>query len=83
MNLAASITLPALVAVYTVLSLFRRWKPEIPLAAALALMVLTGIAFALGAQGVADHLGFTVLYLLVSGSVLLTARHWREHRKGK
>ncbi len=83
MHLAADITAPALVGLYTVLSLICHWKPEIPLAAAFAFMIATGITFALGAQNVADHFGFTVLYLLVSGSVLLTVRYMRQHRQGK
>ena len=83
MSLAADIVPPALIAIYALLSIVFRWKPEIPIFAAFLLLIATGITFASGAQGVADHLGFSVFYLIVAGAILLVIRHIRERRRGK
>lgn len=78
MELAADITPPCLIAFYTLLSIIRRWNPQTPLVGAFLLLVVTGLTFLFGADGVADHFAFSVFYLLVSGAILLVAKRVRE-----
>ncbi|MDM7999859.1 MAG: hypothetical protein QUS33_07645 [Dehalococcoidia bacterium] len=81
MDLALDITPPALILIYTLLSVVFRWSPQIPLVGAFVLLVITGLTFMFGADGVADHFAFSVFYLLVSGAILLIVSHIRENTR--
>jgi hypothetical protein len=77
----ADIIAASLIASYVVFSIIGHPKPNLPLIAAPFLLGLTGIAFALGRQDLADQLGFSFFYLLVGGAVLFVIERVRERKR--
>jgi len=71
------ITLVAVV-IYSTCSILFRWESKIPLAVAFFLLVVTGIAIALGGNSLADHLGIAMFYFLAAGLLMLLIEHWRD-----
>lgn len=80
MNIA-DIVAVSLIAGYVVLSVILHLRLNLPLIAAPFLLGMTGIAFALGKQDLADQLGFSFFYLLVGGAVLVIVEHVRERTR--
>ena len=77
----ADIVAVSLIAGYVVLSVILHLRLNLPLIAAPFLLGMTGIAFALGKQDLADQLGFSFFYLLVGGAVILIVEHVRERTR--
>jgi len=77
----ADIVAVSLIAGYVVFSAILRLRLNLPLIAAPFLLGMTGVAFALGKQDLADQLGFSFFYLLVGGAVLFVIERVRERKR--
>lgn len=74
----ADIVTVSLAAAFLIVSAMLHLKPRLLLITALLLMGVSGIAFALGKDDLADQLAFSVFYLLIGGSVMLILEHVKK-----